>query len=155
MKRRWIYGLLLFSAFALLGAALVWFLGTESGTRWLFERVTRWSSSKIEARGVHGRLWDTVRLDDLRVALPDAEIRAQTIRLRWQPLHLLSGRIVVTELSLDGVQLQDRGTPVKKEQGFHWPHDRRDCVLASCRDSQGTSSAVRIPTWQGFSAHGG
>ena len=121
MKRRWIYGLILFLAFALLGTALVWLLGTESGTRWLFGRVTRWSSTKIEARGIHGRLWDTVRLDDLHVARPDAEIRAQTILLRWQPFHLLSGRIVVTELSLDGVRLQDRGTPVKKEPGLHWP----------------------------------
>jgi len=68
MKRGWIYGLILISAFALLGAALGWVLGTEAGTRWLFERVSWWSSSRIEVRGIHGKLVESVRLDGLRIA---------------------------------------------------------------------------------------
>jgi len=116
MKRGWIYGLILISAFALLGAALGWILVTESGTRWFFERVSRGSSSKIEVRGIHGRLLETVRLDGLRITEPDAEIRAQTILLRWQPLHLLSGKIVVTELNLDGVDVHVRETPLRRHR---------------------------------------
>jgi len=121
MKRKWIYGLIVLFVFILFGSAMAWLLGTESGARWLFDKVTQWSSSKIETEGIRGRVWGNLHLDGLRVAWPSGEFRGQALLLRWEPLYLLSGKIVLTELSIEDVRLQDHGTPGKKTPELRWP----------------------------------
>jgi translocation and assembly module TamB len=93
--------------FLLVGLVLMggatWLVSTDSGARALLAGVTRWSSVKIEAASVSGRLVDELRLDGMRLRWPGGEAEIPTFRLRWQPRQLFRWELTVEELSLGEV----------------------------------------------------
>ncbi len=117
MKRAATYGLIAALVAALIGAVAVgaaWLAGTTDGARWLVDAVSRHTPLTISARTIEGRLFDRLRLGDVRVALAPVEVGIERLDFRWSPFGLLSGRVAAKELTLTGVSIHDntpRGTP--------------------------------------------
>lgn len=123
MKRAAIYGLIALLAAALIGAGVwgaAWLVGTTDGARWLMDAVSRRTPLAISARTVEGRLLDRLRLGGVRVALAPFAAEIEGLDYSLQPLHLLSGRVAVRELTLTGVRIQDN-TPADIPPDLAWP----------------------------------
>ncbi|HMM76250.1 MAG TPA: translocation/assembly module TamB domain-containing protein [Gammaproteobacteria bacterium] len=96
---RWLAPLALLAIFV--GAGCAWLIGTASGTRLLVERVARSGVVELGYEGLEGSLAGGLVVDGLRLRLPSAALEVAQAKLRWQPLALLRGRLVVDRLELD------------------------------------------------------
>ena len=79
---------------------------TELGTRWLVASIDWWAGDRMHIGEVSGRLTNTVRLRDLELRHPSADLRAASVSLAWAPTKLLSGQAHLTTLTMDGVRLE-------------------------------------------------
>jgi translocation and assembly module TamB len=116
------YGLIILLA-ALIGAGgwgASWLVGTTEGARWVMDAVSHHTPLTISARRVEGRLLDRLRLEGLRVAQAPFVVEIEGLDYRLQPRLLLSGRVAVRELTLDGVRIQDN-TPADIAPDLAWP----------------------------------
>ncbi|WP_298273478.1 translocation/assembly module TamB domain-containing protein [Geobacter sp.] len=123
MKRIVAYGLTA-ALLALLvagGWGLRWVTGTPQGARWLLATVSRLTPLTITAREVEGQAGSDLRLAGMRIAWKDGSLEAETLRLRWQWLLLLSGEVAVKELALEGVRVQDNTPPTGRPPDLGWP----------------------------------
>ncbi len=125
MKKRLKYLLLgLGAAVFLLGASIslvIWALNSAEGTRALFKTVSFFSAVQIDAKVIQGRLRDELKLQGVRIRWPQGEIRADRLHFRWQPAELWNHKVILDELSLEGVLFQDRGSETKKNPFSGWP----------------------------------
>lgn len=87
-------------------AACAWLLCTAGGTRLLLDRLTRSGAVELHYARLQGSLAGGLIVDDLRLHMPTAELDVAQARLRWQPLALLRGRLVVERLELDRGELR-------------------------------------------------
>lgn len=123
MKRFAAY-LIAILALALLAAGAFtarWLLETPEGARWLLAAVSRFTPLTITAREIKGSAGRDLRLRGVRVTWPKGYLDAERLRLRWQPLLLLSGTLAVKELSLDGAMIQDNSPPSTTAPDLSWP----------------------------------
>lgn len=105
-----------------IAAALWWVLGTNSGARWTFEQIPRFTPVALEAGSIQGTLAGTLTITGLEAAWPGGTGRVRETKMQWQPLALLSGRIVLTEFMLSGLNVQDnRPETAPAQPGFSWP----------------------------------
>ena len=102
-------------ALALLGAALlVALLGlaalpaTETGTRWLVTLLEKTSGEGLRAQRVSGALTDTLRLEQVTLRAPAADIEALEIALSWTPEALLRGTLAFRSVEARGVTVSLR-----------------------------------------------
>ena len=112
------------AAVFLLGASIslvIWALNSAEGTRALFKTVSFFSAVQIDAKEIQGRLRDELKLQGVRIRWPQGEIRADRLHLRWQPAELWNHKVILDELSLEGVLFQDRGSETKKNPFSGWP----------------------------------
>lgn len=113
-RRRWaaafvklVVGLLLAAMIA--AAALVAFLDTDAGRRWVADRIaamTPQSGLDIRIGRIDGSLWGETQLKDVRLYDPDG-LFAESPRMDidWQPLAWLTNRLLIHELTSDLVIL--------------------------------------------------
>lgn len=102
-------------------AAVAWLGGTSAGARAVFQLVSRFTSVSIEAASVEGALVRDLRLTGVRLAMEEKEISIDRLRLLWLPHGLLSGRLLVNELSLRGVRIIDSSPPDTEPPQIAWP----------------------------------
>ena len=125
MKKQRKYILLgLAAAVFLLGAAVAlvaWALNSAEGTRVLFKTLSFFSPVQIDAGEIQGRLRDELRLKGVRIRWAGGEVRADRLHLRWQPAELWNLKVLVDELSLEGVLFHDRGSETGGIRFFGWP----------------------------------
>lgn len=89
-------------AFAILTAAAV-FVASPAGLRLAVNAATQLAGGSFSAGATEGRLFSTLRLQDVRVNLPAAEIAAAELHCSWQPLALLQGRLAIDRLAGSGI----------------------------------------------------
>lgn len=102
-------------------AAVVWLGATGSGARAVLQLVSRFTPVSIEAAGVEGALVRDLRLTGVRLVMEEKDITIDRLRLLWLPHGLLSGRLLVNELSLNGVRITDSSPPGTKPPQIAWP----------------------------------
>ncbi len=98
-----------------------WLLGTPEGARRLLSAVSRFTPLTITAHTVEGSAGRDLRLGGVRLTWSEGYLEAERLRLRWQPLLLLSGIVAVAELSLDRVMIQDNAPPSITAPDLAWP----------------------------------
>ncbi|MBI5444843.1 MAG: hypothetical protein HY900_26975, partial [Deltaproteobacteria bacterium] len=76
---------------------------------------------RIEAAEVKGRLWGGLELADVRVTWPEGRAVIGAVRLRWNPMPLLQGRISLGELGATGIRIQDDRPRVREPLDLTWP----------------------------------
>ena len=125
MKKILKYFLIGLLALVLISAALVslvgWALNAPDGTRILFKTISAFSPLRIEAREISGRLRDELKIRGLRVRWAQGELLADSFHLRWEAAELLDRRILIREISLDGVQIKDHRPETGKISFRGWP----------------------------------
>ncbi len=75
----------------------------------------------IDAGEITGRIRDDLRIRDLRLRLGQMEMRADRFRLRWEAGRLLDRKVLVHDLSLEGVQIRDNRPGSKEVSIPGWP----------------------------------
>ncbi|PWG02169.1 translocation/assembly module TamB domain-containing protein [Sphingosinicella humi] len=107
-RRRWLTGgakLLLGLVIALLVAlgALVVFLDTDAGHRFITDRIAAFSPSsglKVRIGRIEGSIWGDTRLRDVRVYDPEGLFaESPLIELDWQPTAWVGNRLIIDELT--------------------------------------------------------
>jgi translocation and assembly module TamB len=83
--------------------------------------VTSYSPVKITARRVEGRLMDQLGLSGVRISSAQVVTEVDGIALNWQPLFLLTGRVAIKELALQGVKVMDNSPPTRRPPDLSWP----------------------------------
>ncbi|MGE3775218.1 MAG: hypothetical protein AB7I32_20010, partial [Gammaproteobacteria bacterium] len=101
---RWLAPLVLLVM--LIGVGSAWLLGTASGTRLLIDRIARSGAVELHYARLDGNLAGELVVHGLRLRMPSAALDVAQARLRWQPLALLRGRLVVDRLALDRGELR-------------------------------------------------
>ena len=99
----------------------VWALNSAEGTRVLFKALSIFSPVQIDAQKIQGRLRDELKLQGVRIRWPQGEIRADRLHLHWQVAELMNRRVIVNELSLEGVVFQDRAPETQNVSFPGWP----------------------------------
>ena len=96
-----IVGLLVAALIAL--AALVAFLDTDAGHRWIADRVAALTPSSgldIRIGRIEGSIWGETRLKDVRLYDPQGLFaESPQIDLDWQPLGWIANRLLIDEAS--------------------------------------------------------
>ncbi|MBP1740610.1 MAG: protein of unknown function, DUF490-containing, partial [Deltaproteobacteria bacterium] len=106
--RRWLkYGFILFLLLAGFAGSMVWLLGTPGGIRWMLRVVSEVTGVEITAEEVTGRILDELQLKKMKIEWPEGSMQVDRMFFRWQPFHLLAGKISFSDLDLDRVQIQD------------------------------------------------
>jgi translocation and assembly module TamB len=98
-----------------------WLLGTTDGARWLMDAVSRHTTYTISARQVEGELGKDLRLDGLRLHWPQGDITAGSLRLRWHPLLLLTGRLAIKDIVLKDASMIDGRPKSTVPLDLTWP----------------------------------
>lgn len=145
MKRSFAY-LVLVLVLGLLAAGVVagrWLLGTPEGARRLMAALSHVTPLTMTAREVEGSAGHDLRLGGVRVAWPEGYLEAERLRLRWQPLLLLSGTVAVREFSLDRVMMQDNAPPSTTAPDLSWP-----AVTGVAARLDGYADALRIKAFR-------
>ena len=100
---------------------VIWALNTPEGIRVLMKTISFFSPVRIEAREISGRLRDDLTIRGLRVRWDQSELLADFFHLRWEAAELLNRRILVHEISLDGVRIKDDRPESGKISFRGWP----------------------------------
>ena len=96
--------------------ACSWLVGTTEGTRWLLGTF-----ESISAERVEGRLLDHLRLGNIRAKDKTTEVTIRNLELRCQLWNLLTGRLDVQSLTLDGVSIRDNSQLDSSPPDLTWP----------------------------------
>ncbi len=99
-------------------------------------------------------VWSATRLSKLKASTPSGlSLSAREVMLRIQPLYLLGGRIVVSELKMDGLRVVkmesseagpavDSSAGENRSTGGGWVGAKRDTLLRALRAVQVTDAAL-------------
>jgi translocation and assembly module TamB len=98
-------GLWSIAALLLLVGALAWLAGTEPALNWAARYAETLSAGKLTARGVHGSLYGPLRIEQLDYRTEEKHYALKEAHLDWSPVALLQRRILVSELSLQELQV--------------------------------------------------
>ena len=112
-RRRWWFWpiAVLVQVLLLLLLLLVWVLGTESGLRTAFAVSDDLAPGVVQVGQVQGRLARDVRLTGLAVRLPDLELSAAEVNLRWRPWGALAGTLRIESLTARELSIATAPTP--------------------------------------------
>jgi hypothetical protein len=100
---------------------VIWALNTPEGTGVLLKAISVLTPLKIESQEISGRLRDELKIRGLRVRWPQGELKSEFFHLRWQAEELWNRRLLVHELSLDGVQVKDNRPETGPVSFRGWP----------------------------------
>ena len=85
----------------------LWAAATTGGSRWLLQTLPSLAGISLSAQEIDGRIIDHLALTKVRLSTAQQTVEIDTLELRWQPLLLLTGRLAVQELTIDGLRIQD------------------------------------------------
>lgn len=129
-------------------------LRTSSVRGKIAEALSRALSMEVRFDGFSPGVWSATRLSNLKASTPKGlSMSAREVMLRIQPLYLLRGRIVMSELKMDGVRLvkmdsaQAGAAPEapaeeRRSNRDSAPGTKRDTLLRSLRAVQITDVAL-------------
>lgn len=82
---------------------MVWILGTNSGTRFLFAGLQGFSHGALEVKEVQGRLIDHLEFSEFKLNLDETHVALYGVRLDWRIQALFGGRVQVDQLTASRV----------------------------------------------------
>jgi translocation and assembly module TamB len=88
--------------FTLLTATVV-FVASPAGLRSVVDAASKLSGGAFAAGKTDGRLFSDLRLHNVRMVLPAAEIVVAEMRCSWHPLALLKGQLAIGRLAAGGI----------------------------------------------------
>ncbi len=128
VKRYWKYaaGALLVLILGLAAGAAWWLLATNGGARWLVGGLVRQVPGTVTVQQVEGRLWGRLRVTGIEARGPEGFVAIEQLELVWQPAALLRGKVLLTELTAEGLSLSGgaespRTEAPKPPQAWRWP----------------------------------
>lgn len=122
MRRLIVLFLLIFLLMIAFLGSLYWLMTTEEGARWVLANLSRWTSVRIEAEKISGQLGHLLTLEGLQLSWAQGEMKVKYFQIRWQPLFLLTGKVMIEELILQQVNLLDQRPEIKTTPDFKWPN---------------------------------
>jgi translocation and assembly module TamB len=98
-------------------------LNSQSGSAFVASTLTSQLNQSLDGhiqfQDMSGSLTGPLQLDNLQVSLPGTELAIDSITLNWQPSALLRGQVVLTQLQVDGVNLDLSATdPTEDSTAF-------------------------------------
>lgn len=121
MKRRVLIAVLML--LALIGTAVAFLGGTTTGLRWTLQWAARAGGGVLQMADVQGRLLGTINIGGLRYRAPAVQVQVKRVKWQWRPAALLYGRLHVTHLELNGLQVRRRAaSPASKPGTATLPH---------------------------------
>ncbi len=103
----------------LLGIALAFLIGTQSGTRFLFGRLGALMPGSFQVRTVTGRIDSPLTLEGLVYKRPTLQVTIDRLYLEWNLKALLQRRLDIGRLYADGIQVVS--TPAPSQQPTQLP----------------------------------
>jgi translocation and assembly module TamB len=88
-------------------AAFLWAAATTNGSRWLLKTLPSLAGISVSTQKIDGRIIDHLMLSKVRLSIAQQTVEIDTLELRWQPLLLMTGKLAVRELTVDGLRIQD------------------------------------------------
>jgi translocation and assembly module TamB len=119
--RRYLVFATLVLSLAAAAGVIAWLVSTSDGIRWLMETVSDNSGVKITASRVEGSLLGRLTMDKVRISSLRTDTEIDGLTMRWRPLLLLTGRVSIAELSLNGIRIEDNSPPSGKPLELLWP----------------------------------
>lgn len=110
-SRRWRWPALPLVAVIALSAGCGWLLASTSGLQWLAATVSHLSAGSVSIAGVSGKLLGPMGAQTLVIGSSDLRITARDIHLDWRPAALLDGRVEVTALAAQDVEVLSLPSP--------------------------------------------
>lgn len=114
-KRALLLGLCLI---LLIPVSLFALLGSASGSRWLLTQVLSALPAETSVAQIEGNFLQQIKLSQLHYESANERIDIAHFNLSWQPGQLLSGRLKLVDLSLDGVDIIIKQTPPAEPNTF-------------------------------------
>lgn len=105
---RWRLPAALLAIVIALSAGGGWLLASTSGLRWAAATVARISAGSVSLAGVSGTLLGPMGAQTLLINSGDVRVTARDIQLDWRPASLLSGRLEVSALTAQDVEVLSR-----------------------------------------------
>ena len=98
-------GVLLLAVVVAAGGLLLWAARSESGLRFVWQRVAPLLPEGISVAAVEGRLAGPLVLAGITVQTDALEVRVERVELRWQPRALLRRVVRIERLDVRGVDV--------------------------------------------------
>ncbi len=89
---------------------------SESGTRWLLNKIIDYSDQEIELHSVHGSLLSQLTVGHIRIQDCTLEMTIDDVLLQWTPKKLLQGDLFIEELEADTVNILTKSECVTDTQ---------------------------------------
>lgn len=109
-KRRLVLYVLSFLLLAFT-ASFLWSMYTTAGTSFLLKGIERVLQGTMEMKKVTGRIGYSLHVEGFRLNLADLTVAVDTADLKWQPSHLITGKVAITELGITGLSITDTRPP--------------------------------------------
>ncbi|MEZ4484361.1 MAG: hypothetical protein R2864_07095 [Syntrophotaleaceae bacterium] len=99
-----------------------WLLATTSGARWLVRQFP----AVLTVERVEGRLCDRLRLSGIAVDGAEGALAVEQLELAWRPAVLLRGKLLLAELTVEGVTVSGDWSspetePSQPAEPWRWP----------------------------------
>ncbi|MGZ5000317.1 MAG: translocation/assembly module TamB domain-containing protein [Methylomonas sp.] len=98
-------------------------MNSEAGSRWLLQLVVGLMPAEVSAEKIEGRLLSRISIDNLHYQTEFESIDIGKLAFAWQPGELLSGRLRISEISLNGIDMHSHGSPPTQPSTFDWNSD--------------------------------
>jgi translocation and assembly module TamB len=121
LTRRGLAAAVLLALTGTVSALVFWTVATTNGTRWILKTLPSWAGISFSAQKIDGRLIDHLLLSQVRLSMAQQTAEVDTFELHWQPLLLLTGKLAVPELTVDGVRIQDDAPSDNTPLNLNWP----------------------------------
>lgn len=121
MRRLTIFFILILLLLAGCLGSLYWLMTTPEGARWVLSSISRWTPVTIEAQKISGQLGHHLTLEGLRLSWAQGQMNVKDFQIRWHPLFLLTGKVMIEELRLQEVHLRDQRPEMKTIPDLKWP----------------------------------
>ena len=146
-KRRWWWiplGLGLLLALLLTGL-----LYSSQGLFLSLQLIDRFAPGFLQVERAEGNLFGTLRLQGVRLRLPDLQMDLERAQLRWSPWSALGGTLRVQELALQGLQVRSRASESPDQKPL-FPLQLPDIALPLGIDLQQFSlKELQLQNWDG------
>jgi translocation and assembly module TamB len=120
-RRKWLLSLLF--AIIALTAGTTWLLATSSGLQWLAAMASRSNGGALTLQGTGGTLLGPMGAQTLSYKDGSMRVTVRDIQLDWRPAALLAGRLDITTLTAQSVEVLSppSGEPLTLPQDLRLP----------------------------------
>ncbi|OPY70657.1 MAG: Translocation and assembly module TamB [Syntrophorhabdus sp. PtaU1.Bin002] len=104
-----------------IAAGVSWMVGTNQGTRFVLEKVGRSIPGSVRIEEIRGRIAGNLEIKGIRITTSMRDISVEKLRVRWNPLSILTGWIYVKSIVLDGLVINNPRPDLQTPIDLTWP----------------------------------